>query len=1164
MVEVTPTSAEGKKYGKKEIQQVAGIAKRLGSSSLKIVPGDSWTPHYRDIQGRQQALQDLLKGTTSPDRVFPEMIRPDGFTYRLEDIEEMGVDGVVGRIRSMKDYYESFDYDGYLKFLYGLKDRDVDLETATEMFNSFAHTKVQDEMLKRYGDLGKRQLKEALKDEGRRLVHGGKDRARTQKILDALKLKWLKEKGLLSDDLDEAFQKDLDGQLREIAESLEESYLDYVDGKGDGKERLVEKVRDNVQKIKQQQEEDKLDDFIEDALNDPDKLPPDLQNELDNLFNDFQPPENDIPPDFQNKFSPSMDPLKEGDEKEKVVPLCTISPPLTGLYQGPVYTRFNANTVEWELDPTLRAVDVKKLKKASKKGKHTEAGKIRPGGLLPIFLPRYNTINQSTLTAGLEVLKDENGTFYLRNNSADVAGYELNFSKEDAHTQIPPGAAETADIGSAALSQATKNYLAGLNGSNVQKAQAIVHYMKNILKLEYSNDPKYNRIYKQVPARYFAEIEKHKQVDCDVAQTYFIALCRAAGVPSRFIFGHSTNLVENGKAILHRGTGHAWTEVWDEVDKKWKTIDSTPEKTENDPKPPENGGQQGPSEETDIEAPEQEPRGEDQPPSPGEVEKKVNDKVEKTKQEGEGEPGEGGDGGVKADEISDKMREKMKELKERRESAKKEQKKGEKGDGEGGQGESGEGGGEGQGEPGESGEGSGEGQGEPGEGGGGEGGEGGGGEGQGEPGEGGGGEGGEGGGGQPESLDDDKWRDAQKKMEEMMEKDQAMEKKAQEVKDAIQEAKKVKDLKEAQKKLESEDLYDQDKKDLEDLLEAQEKKKQQELKDRIRDMEKDGFLDEDKAKEMMDKINKDDTSLDDLAKVEEQLGRESTLYEEYAAIRTEVMPLVKKYLAYFMKRLPKIDEADFDEDMLSRSGLTAQAYEIQPINLIVGKTQHPINESLSTQPKFIASLVLDISGSMKDRMRDARKLLIFWSELFSEISKQFGYIRFSISVFDTKTEVVKDFGHQYDSRQRYKFDDASKTVKLRLMEMTMARGGTDMGGAVWQANHSLNAELRRLQDRYMSSVQVFSDGDTGGQLQGEHLRAFIAGQQAAFGEYWGKHLKSAYFLGPESQKAILAQYFGDENSEAVPDMDELIGRSMKRFDRDSRFFCKKYGLITGN
>lgn len=43
-------------------------------------------------------------------------------------------------------------------------------------------------------------------------------------------------------------------------------------------------------------------------------------------------------------------------------------------------------------------------------------------------------------------------------------------------------------------------------------------------------------------------------------------------------------------------------------------------------------------------------------------------------------------------------------------------------------------------------------------------------------------------------------------------------------------------------------------------------------------------------------------------------------------------------------------------------------------------------------------------------------------------------------------------------------------------------------------------------------------------------------------------------LGPETQKAVLAQYFGDDNSEAVPDIRDLIEKVMTRFDEDVQDF----------
>jgi len=427
--------------------------------------------------------------------------------------------------------------------------------------------------------------------------------------------------------------------------------LDYVT-KGDENARkaLSDNIRDSFDEIKQQQEADELDDFIEDMMEDPEKLPEDLRNELHKMFDDYEAPHGDIPPDAQDSMSPSMDEMKSVEKGQEVVPLYSVEPPIKGLYQGPIYNSFDSTQVRWYASATKQ-----KVKTFNAPETHIMSGKIAGNSTIPIFLPRNYGMSKPNLPSGLVVLRDDNGVFYLQNTNNNTLDYSLGFGRENFPNNTVPTDLDKVDIAGNSLSTATKNYLSKLRGkSNIEKSQAIIHYMKNVLKLEYSNESQYNMIYKKNPAKYFSEIEKHKKVDCDVAQTYFIALCRAAGVPSRMVSGHSVDMVKDGKAIIHQGTGHAWSDIWDENTSSWKTIDATPEGQ------PEGAGEgessNAPKEEADIDSPSQEPRDEDEAPSPEEVERSVDENVDKTQNDQQ-----------KSDDkqVPDSVREKMKKMKEK-------------------------------------------------------------------------------------------------------------------------------------------------------------------------------------------------------------------------------------------------------------------------------------------------------------------------------------------------------------------------------------------------------------------------------------------------------------------------------------------------------------------
>jgi len=1067
---------------KEDARMAVEVAGYVGDLGIKVLPGSSWTPYYPDPAKRDEALQQVLEGKLKPEQVDERILRPRGVTYDMREVHSLGVEGLVGKVREVANSYTSFDYKGYLQFLSSLQGKDISLQDATNLFSTMAANRSQAELIRKLGPAGRGQVREALKRGSDGLVNVIKDKKRTEKLLEVLKNRWLKQQGIISDAQLAAIETQVEDEIIKIADGLQDSYLDYVqNGTQDSKQKLIDAVKGNFDDIKRQQEQDKVDEFVDKMLKDPDGLPDDLRQEMEEMFNDFQGPEGDMPPDFQGSMSPSMDEMKSGESSDKVTPLYTIEPPLKGYYQGTIYNKFNSREVKWECDTSMT-----KVTSGSAPKQHKLKGKIRNGSTIPMYMPRNYGVAPFTLPAGLELMKDNNGTCYLRNNSGTDQSYEIDFGKEPHPSTKVPVPEEKADMTSGTLSTATQKYLDSLSGkSNVEKAKAVIHYMKNILKLEYSNDSKYNMIYKRNPSAYFQEIENHKQVDCDVAQTYFIALCRKAGVPARMVTGHSVDMIKDNKAIIHSGTGHAWSEVWDEKASAWKTIDATPEKTKNDDdkkdekdKKDEPPQPDAPEEKADIDAPDQEPRPDDEPPDPGDVQKKVDDTKDKVKQGPPPPPSK---------TTPESVKEKMKKMMEKQKPQSAEQKP----DGDASEG------------------------------------------------------------------DQEEFDDLQQEMDEMQQEHEERKRMERELREQMDNADSLRELEDLKRVMEDADMYDDAKDKLEDLVEQKEEEAKDELREEIQKMKDDGFIDEDRADELLKKLEDNNDDVRTFEDVERQLSYESGLYNEYISIREEVTPLVDQWFEYFAERLPKVKDVDFSEDELSYTGRLDRREYMRPHNLLFGKVNNPPRINTATAPRFMASLVLDISGSMQARMRDSRKLLIFFAELFQKISNEYGYIMFSISAFDDYVEVIKDFDQKYDSPDRYQYGTgSSKTVKVRMMESTMARGGTDMGQAVWDANKHLN-EQKTAHPDFLSAVYTISDGDTRGQLAGDQLRRFLAAEEQIWGEWWGDHIKCGFMLGPEYQKAVLAQYFGNKDAIAVPQIEGLIEKVMLRFDEDVQDFIAR-------
>jgi uncharacterized protein YegL len=223
-------------------------------------------------------------------------------------------------------------------------------------------------------------------------------------------------------------------------------------------------------------------------------------------------------------------------------------------------------------------------------------------------------------------------------------------------------------------------------------------------------------------------------------------------------------------------------------------------------------------------------------------------------------------------------------------------------------------------------------------------------------------------------------------------------------------------------------------------------------------------------------------------------------------------------------------------------------------NLLFGTVKNPREIQSSIKPRFMASILVDVSGSMAgEKLQEARKLLIFYSELFSRVSRAFGYIRFSIDTFSDSVTEIKGFKQDYDSPNRYNFEDgAQSTVKVRLMQKLFTQGGTNMLDGIKKAANELNKLVEEYPDYASAFYFVGDGGDTHG--NSANIKKFLKINESEHG--FGEHMYSAILLGNESQRQELAAIFGDEHTNVAPDFDELIEKSMDKFEEDLEEYLK--------
>ena len=248
--------------GKKDIRSAMEISSFLGGTGIRILPGKEWGVYYKNVQ-REGTLRAVLEGRLDPAQVDIEGIKPYGISYKLDDVRTVGLQGMVGRVRDIASFHEHFDHRGFLDFLSGLRGRNVDLETATRLFESTARSRIQSEMLRALGATGKNQLKKALGNEAGNIL-GAEDTGKIQSLLDLLKLRWLNRQGIISQKDVSDFEVKTGEGVRSLADELEPAYLDYVQkGDASAKKRLTDAVRESFDLIREQADEDKLEDTID-------------------------------------------------------------------------------------------------------------------------------------------------------------------------------------------------------------------------------------------------------------------------------------------------------------------------------------------------------------------------------------------------------------------------------------------------------------------------------------------------------------------------------------------------------------------------------------------------------------------------------------------------------------------------------------------------------------------------------------------------------------------------------------------------------------------------------------------------------------------------------------------------------------------------------------
>ncbi len=288
----------------------------------------------------------------------------------------------------------------------------------------------------------------------------------------------------------------------------------------------------------------------------------------------------------RTKSKPSMDEMSRLKEGERVPAHWSISPPVGGYFREQSFSVWDSENNEWieEKDATHGKLElIEETPDQKERFNTTMTANVTRGEWVGVPVTYTHGIS------GIEIVDDADATYHLEIfENGDVMIMIDGEGSVDIKIKLTPhrekkyGPLDTKKITSPKM---PANFLpetvAAMEGVQTEKKTKILRAWRLCSytqgRLKYSNDSSFNTTYDNFEDGYFAGIDTHKQADCDVGNSYFAALCTQMNIPVRHVVGHSVSGKgeSGGFSSINSGTGHAWTEVFDEKKKEWVRIDAT-------------------------------------------------------------------------------------------------------------------------------------------------------------------------------------------------------------------------------------------------------------------------------------------------------------------------------------------------------------------------------------------------------------------------------------------------------------------------------------------------------------------------------------------------------------------------------------------------------------
>lgn len=296
------------------------------------------------------------------------------------------------------------------------------------------------------------------------------------------------------------------------------------------------------------------------------------------------------PPERRNESRPGVDAMERLKEGERAPALWNISPAYGGYFREQSFSQWDENRKVWT-EPQYLYTDgvfVAPLETAKQtKERYTITMNATVSANRWVALPMPYTHDIAAVDTNgkvVSVKKDQNGdaVVYVSGNDGESAEVRVILTPVSNKTYAgAPSVPNMRGVFSEETEQEMKRVKTGKRG-NIIRASALASYVRKRVRYLAPKDAgeaeHYNQAYRTHESGFAVAVDELRAADCDVANTYFSALCARIDIPVRHVVGHSVKGkdAQTSSSQIHSGTGHAWSEVWDDMAHTWVRIDATP------------------------------------------------------------------------------------------------------------------------------------------------------------------------------------------------------------------------------------------------------------------------------------------------------------------------------------------------------------------------------------------------------------------------------------------------------------------------------------------------------------------------------------------------------------------------------------------------------------